>query len=303
MFFVHVGRPVPQPPLAEGLAWSEDPLDSLRAAFVVRDCESFALSPWPDTVDLDGEGPAKQDPNDDYGREHGDAARGLADDHGPDDVCDDQDFEAQQDDPTEMLSEVLIRVRAFDVAEIENARMYAYRKAAQNQDDYAHAFDDLDDIVDIVVETHRRSLELYQPISGLMIHHRIGGSGTCAMGKGIWFCKVAGMTHRVSSARAVAPERLNPSRHRCPDAGGALLRVGLGRSHHRMGLPVGTSSIARDCLSIRVHGSLAMIRRVWRDRSSSGATQSRGHRGRPPRAGSTLTGHSPTHFRRRPYPR
>jgi hypothetical protein len=133
---------------------------------LVRDCDGFAFSPWPDTVDLNGERPAQQNPNDHYGREHCDAVRGLAYDHGSDDVGDNQDFEAQQDDSTEMLSEVLIGVRAFNVVEIQNGRMYAYREATQNQDGYAHAFDDLDDIVDVVVETHSGSLELYQPKSG-----------------------------------------------------------------------------------------------------------------------------------------
>jgi hypothetical protein len=106
---------------------------------------------------------------------------------------------------------------------------------------------------------------------------------------------------KVATVTIVAPPLVLPAPIPLPWRSATQGRAGSCR-HYRRGLLLGTISIAGDHLSIRVHCSLAMIPQGWPDRSSSGATQSRGHRW-PPRTGPILTGPSLPHLGRRPYPR
>src|SRR4029078_10500818 len=53
--------------------------------------------PWPDTVDLDLQREAEEDPNHDDAAEHRDAFEGGIDDDRPDDVSHDQHLQAEQD--------------------------------------------------------------------------------------------------------------------------------------------------------------------------------------------------------------
>ncbi len=115
---------------------------------------NFVLPPRPHAIDLDGQPPGQEDPDDHYRGQHGNAVRRLVDYDRPDDVGDDQDFEAQQDHPAEVLAEVRIRVRPPNIADVESARMYENTEPTKDENGHTGALDNLDDVLDVVVETH-----------------------------------------------------------------------------------------------------------------------------------------------------
>src|SRR4029450_8880353 len=73
--------------------------------------------PWPHAVHLDLEREAEEDPYDHDHPQHGDALEGLIDNDRPDDVGDDQHLEAEQDAPTQLATERLVRARPLRRAE------------------------------------------------------------------------------------------------------------------------------------------------------------------------------------------
>ena len=70
-----------------------------------------------------------------------------------DDVGDDEDFQAQQDDSSQMLPEVVIGTSSASWDQVEHAGMNQNEQSTQHHDGHANALYHLDDVLDIVIET------------------------------------------------------------------------------------------------------------------------------------------------------
>ena len=92
--------------------WRFCVLDTFAGAFVrlLRGSdEALFLLPRPDSVDLNREPQAEHNPDGNDGRQHHHTLRGLVDYNGSNDIRDDEHFQTQQDDSSEMPSKVMIK--------------------------------------------------------------------------------------------------------------------------------------------------------------------------------------------------
>lgn len=111
--------------------------------------EGLMLLPWPDTINLDIERPAEQNPDQHDCGEHCHTDRSLVNYDRFDDVGDNEDFQAEKDHSTEMLPEVVICATTASWDQVEDAGMNQSAQSAQYQDGHANALYDLDDVLDV----------------------------------------------------------------------------------------------------------------------------------------------------------